>query len=31
MVQVGHSKYEVTSDEKKIIANLIFYLYNLKK
>jgi len=39
MIQVGHSincnthsnNNVVTSDEKKIMANLIFYLYNLKK
>ena len=31
VIQAGHSINATNSDEKKIIANLIFYLYNLKK
>ena len=31
MIQAGHSNNATTHDEKMIIANLIFYLYNIKK
>lgn len=31
MIQTGHSNGSATSDEQKILANLIFYMYSYSK